>query len=320
MRVLVAGAGAIGQWLGARLHAAGHDVVLLVRPRLLTAMADVQVTGHTTFQGRIAAVDAVPDDAAFDAVFVTCKAHATAALAAQVAPCVAADGVLVSLQNGIGNGDKLAMHAPPGQVAVALTSHGVMVDAPGRVRHTGEGVTRCGPLVPEGAAAARVTHGLLADAGLDPQYHDDMLPWTWQKAVANSGINPVAAVHDVPNGRLLDDDLWPDAKALVEEAVALSRAAGVGLPPGDMVQITRDVARRTAANTCSMLQDVHARRPTEIEQITGHFVRLGRRLGYPMFASEDAYRQVKALEAGYLGDEAALALTREQVACETRAL
>jgi 2-dehydropantoate 2-reductase len=297
----------------------------------------LQVTGATTAHVRPKVVTDLSADASasadahlsglaerYDVAVLTCKAYDTARLAAQVAPLVADDGVLASLQNGLGNDTKITRVRPAGRCALALTSNGVMIEKPGIVHHAGAGATTVGPIPPAGPVrddvragasderldAARTLHVLLSSAGLAPAWRDDMRGPVWTKAIVNSGINPVAALHGVENGALLAPPLWDEVAALVAEGHALSRA--VGVPLGDVVAAVREVARTTATNRCSMLQDVQAGKPTEIEQITGYLVRTARRLGFPMPMSDATYRAVKALEASYLGAAGSSRLTREE--------
>lgn len=318
MRVLIAGAGAIGQWLGARLQAAGHDVTLLARPRFHAALqTGLVVRGATTFEGPVACIGdpSEADAGSFDAAIITCKAGDTAAMAHDVAPLVASDGVVGSLQNGLGNIQKLLRVVPPGQAAAALTSNGVTVEAPGRIYHAGAGPTLVGPALHGHDAAARILQRLLEDAGLDPEWRDDMRGAIWAKAVVNAGINPVGAAHGARNGQILaNPELLAVAQRLVTEAVAVAAAAGVPLAHDDLQVAMTSTLDRTANNKCSMLQDVEARRATEIDQITGRLVRLGRQHGVPVDASAAIYDQVKALEAGYLGAEQATRLAEAEAA------
>lgn len=317
-RVLVAGAGAIGQWLGARLQAAGHDVELLTTARHVAAVADLRVTGLSSFTG---ALRATADPAAlggpYDVVVLASKAHQTQHLAPAVAPRLAAGGAFVSLQNGLGNAQKVARTIPARQVAIALTSHGVWLEAPGRLRHAGEGPTQVGPHVPAGEDAARQASALLADAGLAPEEHAQMRGFVWRKALLNHAINPVAALHGVPNGEVLaSPGLHALASALLREGSGLAARARVPLPPGDLQPLLDATLRRTAANRASMLQDAQARRATEIEQITGRLVRLAERLLVPMPRSESVYGRVKDLEASYLGAEAATRMAWDELPWE----
>jgi 2-dehydropantoate 2-reductase len=260
------------------------------------------ITGHTELTTH---PNVITEPAgSYDAVILTCKAYQTASLGSVVAPLVAEGGILATLQNGLGNGEKLARFIDPTRVAVALTSHGITVEAPGRLRHAGEGATKVGSVPGHKGPAAGVLEGLLADAGLAPQATENMRGAIWQKAIVNAGINPVAAMQGVTNGALLNGPLAELSASLVREAVALAGRARVALPPGDLVELTRAVCTATAENKVSMLQDVEAKRPTEIEQITGRMVRLAETLLVSMPRNESVYGKIKDLESSYLGAEA----------------
>ncbi len=227
-------------------------------------------------------------------------------MAAAVAPLLAPEGILVSCQNGLGNAEALQAHAD--RIVVALTSHGVTVRAPGKIHHAGTGMLRVGP-APGHAIddATQIVAGLFEQAGLAPEIIEDTVGHLWLKGAVNVGINPLCALHGIPNGGLADH--VAQARELVDEVVSLSRAAGVRLP-GDALAAFDATVASTAENKCSMLQDVQAGRVTEIDHITGYFVRVARRLGYPLFANEDIYHRVKDLEATYLGEDASFAATK----------
>lgn len=307
MKLLIAGAGAIGGWLGGLL-AANHDVTLLGRQPLADAVAahGLRVSGHTELAVHPRVI--TEPAGSFDAAFLTCKAHATSTVAQRIAPHVT--GPIVSLQNGLGNAEKLTAIFGPDRVAVALTSHGVKVDGPGRLVHAGLGTTTVGPA--PGTDPTDDADGwafdVLRAAGLEPRREASMRGHIWQKAIINAGVNPVAALHDVANGALLDGPLAALSAGLVQEATQLAARARVTLPSDDLVAVTRRVCENTRQNLCSMVQDVRARRPTEMEQITGRMVRLAEQLLVSMPRNESVYGRMKDLEASYLGHEASEAL------------
>jgi len=321
LRVLVAGAGAIGQWLGLRLLQTGQDVLLLARPAHVEAIAasGLRVEGIEPAHGHVAAVAGLEHaKGTFDAIVLTCKAHQTAALGAAVAPRLKADGVLLSLQNGLGNAAKLRAVLPADRLAIGLTSHGVTVERPGVLRHAGIGATLVGP-AGGSDAAARTAFRILAQARLEPEWHDDVRPFVWRKAIVNAGINPVGALNGVTNGAIArEKPLREQALALLREGEAVAKAAGVALPKGDLAQAMLGTLERTADNACSMLQDVRRRRPTEVEQITGRIVRLAQKLGVAAPRSAEVHRRVKELEASYLGAGVAKRMTDDEVAWESR--
>jgi 2-dehydropantoate 2-reductase len=315
VKILVAGAGAIGQWLGARLSLANHDVTLLTRQAHAQALANkLTISGNTDFAAPLHAVsEPAAAGTGFDAVFITGKAHQTAALGQISVPCLSREGFLVSLQNGFGNSQKLQQLLPAPRIAVALTSHGVTVQQPGHLFHAGVGATLVGPAAPDQPSASLLAQQLLGNAGLSPEFHHDMRPLIWRKAIANCGINPVGALHRIHNGEIAKrPELLQQARALVAEGIAVAHKASVVLPPGDLTLAMEETLRNTAANKCSMLQDVEARRPTEIEQITGRLIRLAAKQGVPVPQNQAIYEQIKQIETTYLGEKAARMALDEQ--------
>lgn len=319
MRVLVAGAGAVGQWLGGRLLQDGHDTTLLCRPAQAAAIngPGLFVRGHTELHGHPKAVTALaPGTDPYEVIVLTCKAHQTAPMAKLVTPFLASPGVLVSLQNGLGNGEKLRHAAPAGSIALALTSHGLTLEAPGRVLHAGTGPTLVGPLDPAHDGAARVAFGLFARVGLEPEWRDRMRGAVWRKALVNHAVNPVAALHGVRNGALLDKpELGALSRSLLDEGLALAERARADVGPG-VHEALASTLERTRDNWCSMAQDVRAGRPTEVEQISGRLVRLGKHLLVSMPHSDSVYGRLKDLEASYLGPEVARRMTEDELVWE----
>lgn len=322
MRVLVAGAGAVGQWLGGRLLQDGHDTTLLCRPAQATAIngPGLFVRGATELHGHPKAVtELAPGTDPFEVVVLTCKAHQTAPMAKLVAPFLASPGLLVSLQNGLGNGEKLRSVVPAGSIALALTSHGLTLEAPGRVLHAGTGQTIVGPLDPAHGGAARVAFGLFARVGLEPEWRDQMRGAVWRKALVNHAINPVAALHGVRNGALLDKpELRALSRSLLDEGLSLAQRARADVGPG-LHEALEATLERTRDNWCSMAQDVRAGRPTEIEQISGRLVRLGEQLLVSMPRSDSVYGRLKDLESSYLGAERARQSAWDELAWEREA-
>lgn len=316
LRILVAGAGAIGQWLGLKLLQTGQDVTLLARPRHVEAIraGGLRVTGHTEAQAHIPAVASLAEvKGSFDLIALTSKAHQTAELAPELAPRLKPDGVLLSLQNGLGNAEKLRAVLPRDRIAIALTSHGITLEKPGLLRHAGQGATLVGPFAGANEAAARTAYRVLLQAGLEPEWQETMRGFVWRKAIVNAGINPVGALHGVKNGEILKrSELRRLCVGLVREAEGLAKVLRVPLPPGDLQQLVITTLEKTALNKCSMLQDVEAKRPTEVEQLTGRLVRLGRAMRVAMPLNDGVYSRIKAFEASYLGHDGAAAYAESE--------
>jgi 2-dehydropantoate 2-reductase len=137
---------------------------------------------------------------------------------------------------------------------------------------------------------------LLGSAGVEAETTDALAPIAWTKLAANCAINPLTALHRVPNGFLPGDPrLRAELEGAAREVGAVAEARGIPLP-GDVAQAAVDVCRATAGNRSSMLQDVERGAPTEIDALNGAVAREGRRLGVPTPVNDRLFAAVRALE------------------------
>lgn len=299
MHVAIVGAGAMGGVLGFYL-AAVTDVVL-VEP-WAEHVAAIEAAGlrcERDGADEVRRVRAVSDPAAAgpcDAALVLVKGRQTPWAAEACRALLAPDGVAYTLQNGVGNLDVLAAALGPGRAGQGVTALGGTLLGPGRVRHAGMGETVLGAAPDRTRAEALAA--LFKAAGLPARVADDVESLVWGKLVINAGINALSALLRVPNGVLADE---PAARALLAEAAAeaaaVAAARGVRLPYADPAAHVAAVARATAANRSSTLQDVLRGAPTEISTINGAVAREGARLGVPTPLNTALAALVAALEA-----------------------
>jgi len=295
VRILVFGAGAMGSLFGGLLSAR-HDVTLIGRKEHVEAIRrhGLRITGKTSRIARPRTGTRVPRGASPQLVLVATKAFDTAAATKQIAP-IGSDPVVLSLQNGLDNGDVVAKGVR--RVVVGTTSHGVTFLGPGEIRHAGTGETVIGPWANVGDEDLVRLRALLEDAGIPTRIASDVRTELWAKAVINASINPLAALARVPNGRLVKDPrLARTFEAVCLEAARVAKAEGAAIDPAGVLHRTVLVARRTATNRCSMLQDLDRGRRTEIDSITGAIVRAAHRRDLPVPLNEALYALVRARE------------------------
>ncbi len=265
---------------------------------------------------------------------VLVKSWQTERAARQLAECLAGDGLAITLQNGIGNKGILekslnehvilsgasaprrisensqwnvilrpfvAPRATQGdmpkkisRVALGTTTTGATLLGPGLVKAGGEGIVSI-----EAHPALGPVEEALRLAKFNVEIVEDARSLVWGKLVINAAINPLTALLRVPNGELLKR---PAARvlmrALAEEAAAVASAEKVELPFSDPVAAVEDVARKTAANHSSMLQDVTRGAPTEIDAICGAVTRAGKQHHIPTPVNEACWQLVQALAEG----------------------
>ena len=281
MRVVVLGAGAMGSWAGALLARAGHDVTLVARQdhAAVVAAHGLRVTGKTELHVHVKAVTRAADAPVPDLLVLSVKAYDTARALQDARPLLGQRTSVLSLQNGLGNVERVAEASDERRAFAAVTTHGVTFVEPGHVRHAGTGYFRVGSPYNEHARARDLAR-LFQEAGLEAEPHDRILGEVWAKVVVNASINPLTAITGLANGALLEVPALRDLmQRTAEEAVDVARAEGAPLPDEDLLLRARRVAELTATNKSSMLQDVERGRRTEIDAICGEIVERGLRRG-----------------------------------------
>lgn len=306
MRIAIFGVGAMGSLFGARLTAhadvtlIGHwpeQLAELSRREMVVIYPDgreeavrVAITDHAS----VGTNDAAP----YDIALILTKSAYTADAAQAAARILTPDGIAVTLQNGLGNLEIIAEHVGANRAVLGVTTQGAALDAPGVLRIGGTGVTA----IAAGQAnevLVRELVVLLNLAHLKADVVEDVTTLAWGKLAVNAAINPLSAILRVRNGALLDSE---HARAVMSDAareVGLVAAANGAPLPFDAPARVEEVARLTAPNRSSMLQDVLRRAPTEIEAINGAVIRKGAECGIPTPANTMLYHLIKSLEASY---------------------
>jgi 2-dehydropantoate 2-reductase len=284
MRVAVVGPGALGCLFASLLTEGGLEVVLVDhRPeraaRLLREGIHIQdARGGPARRLRPRATADVLEVGTVDLVMVCTKAQDTPAAAAGLGALVGPDTQVWSVQNGLGNLETLVTAVGEGRALGGTTAQAACWDRDGALLHAGEGPTRVGEPRPavEPGPRARAVAVALGSAGLPIEAVADVRREIWAKLLVNASLNPVTALARVPNGALCErPGLWQAAEALLDEALQVAAAQGYTFSRAEALARLEEVARRTATNRSSMLADVLAGRPTEVDALSGALARLG---------------------------------------------
>jgi 2-dehydropantoate 2-reductase len=319
VRFVIAGAGAIGGYIGAKLTKAGADVILFARGPHLRAMLErglrvispdgdfdvkPKVTGDLTTIGPT------------DVVFLGVKAHSLTALAPQLPPLFGPDTLVVSTQNGIPwwyfqtypgelNGLHLERVDPGGIIGSSIEPRRVVgslayfatdIVEPGVIRHTeGNKISFGEPDNSKSERLRTVAEPLIA-AGFRCPISARFRHEVWVKLLGNVAFNPVSAM----TGGTLEElvrhpDVSQTIREIMSETEAVAGKLGIELP----IAIDQRMAgaEKVGAHKTSMLQDLEAGRPMELEAVVGAVVELGQKLGVPMPATQAVYACVKMLDA-----------------------
>jgi 2-dehydropantoate 2-reductase len=302
--VCVVGCGAVGSLFAANL--AGLDDVEVwaydLDRRHVDAINEhgLRLTGAGEALGRLRATADATELPACDFGIVATKAMHTGAAIASTAHAFAG-GAVASVQNGVGNEETIAQHVP--RVMRGTTFPAGKIVAPGVVQWDVRGDTTLGPFEPSPAPAEAIER--LAEActraGMPTQAVDDARPAQWRKVIFNAATNPVGALTGLTHGRVCErPDLRALVSVLVDEGKAVAAAQGIVLD-ADPEELIDHAARPDVAyeHRASMLQDVEARRATEIDFLNGGISRFGRELGVPTPLHDALTALVKGLEASW---------------------
>ncbi|MGQ9613855.1 ketopantoate reductase family protein [Chloroflexus sp.] len=299
MKIAIIGAGALGSVIG--FHLAANHAVTLVDPWEEHVDA---INGHglrCSFDDQeqvrlLPATTGTDNLEPVEVALITVKAAQTPWAAEIAAQILQPDGVAYTLQNGLGNAERLAGRLGTQRVGQGVTTIGATLLAPGHVRMAGRGPTTFAatPSLQLAYAVADAFRASSLPAGVSA----DLASLVWGKLIVNTGINALTALLRVPNGALANIPATEKlVRRAVEEAVAVACAAGITIGLSDPVAETLAVTRATATNRSSMLQDVLRGAPTEIDTINGAIVREGQRLGVPTPFNAFLCDLITALEA-----------------------
>lgn len=298
MRVAVMGAGSIGCYFGGLLARSGLEVVLIGRPALVEAVAAQGLVLEMGGQRQLVPVGASSDPAAVagaDVVLFCVKSGDTEAAGRQIAPDLAPGAVVLSLQNGVDNAERLS--AAMGRAAVPVAVYvATAMAGPGHVRHHGRGELVMGPSAREAEIVAR-----FAAAGIPVEVSARAVDALWAKLVVNCAYNALSALTQLPYRRLLASvGIEGVMRDVVAECAAVAGAAGVSLP-ADMLDAVLGLAASMPEQKSSTAQDLAAGKPTEIDHLNGFILRRGAELGVATPVNRALHALVKAAEAGRAG-------------------
>ena len=310
MRFVIVGPGALGSLFAAALARRGHAVSLLGRrtPHL-EALRDqgLRLEARDGTVERLT-VRATHDPAVVnvaDAVIVLVKSGDTASAMNAIRPYVSADQLVLTLQNGLGNVERIRSVLGPGpRILIGVTSQAATRLGPGWVKHAGEGPTLVGFLDERDAEAATTLTGVFANAGLPATTVPNIEHWVWRKLALNAAINGLTALGSFPNGAIATTPSLLDAAEIIAEEVA-SVAREIGIELGGMRRAILETANETKGNRSSMLQDLDAGRPTEVAAIHEAVLAVAGEAGIATPATRVIAALIRAKERAVSGAESA---------------
>ncbi len=319
MKFAIVGAGAVGAFLGARLSNAGHEVYLIARGPHLRAMQTNGVkvlSPQGDFEARPVATDDYEAVGPVDFVFLTVKAHSLPQIAPRLGPLLVPETAVASAQNGIPwwyfqrhggpwEGTRLESADPGGVIAAHVSAERIIgcvvypaaaIVEPGVIEHTEGDRFSIGELDGSTSDRCRALSATIRRTGLRAPIRSNIREEIWVKLLGNSAFNPVSALTRASLSEIAAD---PDARALVrammEEIYGVAAELGIDIPVSIEARIAG--AEGVGAHKTSMLQDIEAGKPLEVDGLVGTVLELGEMLGRPMPYTSTVYACAKLLGA-----------------------
>jgi 2-dehydropantoate 2-reductase len=300
IRVAVLGAGAVGCYYGGMLARAGHRVVMIGRP----VHVDAFRKSGLHFEG-LKFDEQVPVEASTDAgavrgaqlVLFCVKSTDTETAAAQIAPHLDSGALVVNLQNGVDNAERIQARVS-NPVVPAVVYVATEMKGPGHLKHHGRGDLVIGSLdVNSSKEPSEKIKSWFEAAGVPVAISDNVAGELWAKLVVNCAYNAISAITQLPYGEMIEG---PGIRAVmrdvIEETLAVAKASGVTMAP-DLLAKTYKIAEAMPTQYSSTAQDLARGKPTEIDHLNGLVLRRGEALGVPTPANRALHALVKLLES-----------------------
>ena len=306
MKVAIVGVGAMGSVYAGLMAEAGHEVwaVDLWQDHVDAINRDglrVEGASGDRVVAGIHATASAADVGACDLYVLATKASGVGPAAREIAPLMGPESILVTIQNGLGAGERIAEFMETGRVLLGVADgFGASMKGPGHVHHSAMNLIRLGEM--NGGLTERLQRvtGVWQQAGFNAQAFEDIDQLIWGKYICNVTFSGPCTVFDRTLGELMADPVsWAIAQGCAREVYALGQANHIAFSFDDPIEYVTAFGRKMPDARPSMLLDHHARRPSEIDAINGMAVELGRKLGIPTPYNEVLSAIIRQREAGF---------------------
>jgi 2-dehydropantoate 2-reductase len=296
MNIVVFGAGAIGSLFGGLLSKT-NNVILIGRKNHVQAINSInlKIIGKTKKEIKLQAFENVTKVTDVDLIILTVKSFDTDIAVKQLKPLINSKTIIMSLQNGLHNIDKIQKYVNKNQIVAGITTHGAIFEKPGLIIHSGIGKTTIGEL--NGKKTPRIIQiaETFNKAEIKTTINSDIKDEIWIKAIINSSINTLTTFFNCKNGYLLEN---PILENLVEkiciESTNVAKSEGYKFDNYTMIKKTKEVINDTIDNYSSMLQSIKQKKKTEIDSINGKIVECGRKNNVDLTLNEILIHYIKS--------------------------
>jgi len=303
MRIAVVGTGAMGSVYAGLLAAAGHDVAAVdVNADHVEAIRTRGLRVDGVSGDRVVRIAAATDPAEVgpvELVVIATKSMDARAAAESAGPLIGPDTTVLTIQNGLGAADEVAEVVGDDRLMVGVAGgFGASIVAPGHAHHHGMELVRLGERAGPVTDRTERVADAWRQAGFDVRTYDDVARLQWEKLICNACFAGIGGLLELTIGDVVDNPhAWSVASRCAQEALDVGRARGVALDIADCDTYVLDYARAIPDARPSLLLDLLAGRPTEVEWINGSVPREGAKVGVPAPANELVTQLVLAKQA-----------------------
>jgi len=280
MNILIIGAGAIGSLFGGLLSKKNNVLLVGRKPHIQTIKKNgLKIIGKTKLNAKMSVEDSIGKITfSPDLLILTVKSYDTEIAINEAKKIVSSNTVVLSLQNGLDNVDKIGKIIDKKKIIAGVTTHGVIFSKSGVVKHTGKGETILGEL--DGKKTERIKRivDLFNEAGIETKISTNIVKETWVKAIVNSSINPLTTFFQCKNGYLLENPVLENiVEKICTESTLVANSEGMQLSYQNIIKKTREIIQNTSKNYSSMFQSLKKGGKTEIDSINGKIVDIGKK-------------------------------------------
>ena len=309
MKIAIIGSGAMGSLYGGILAENGHDVYFIdvFKEHVDTINKNGLCIVKDGKERYIKNGKAVLDSSSIgivDLAIVFVKSTITDIAIESNKSILGKDTIVLTLQNGMGNIEKINKIVDKSRIIVGTSANGASFIQPGKIRHSGHGGTILGEISGEETDRIKEIHKVLDLEELgNAQISHNVMSLIWEKLIINCGINPLTALTNLRNGQLLEDRESEEIlEEIVLEAIEVAKASNIKLSFDDGTHC-KNICKATSENQSSMLSDVLNNRRTEIMNINGAIVRIGKELGIKTPYNKTMTNLILLKEKGYKNKE-----------------
>lgn len=298
MNIVILGAGAIGSLFGSLLSK-NNNVVMVGRKDHVDTInkKGLEIQGKTKIKYKIQAFEQLKDISFKpDLLIISVKSYDTEKAIKQAKSIINQNTIVMSIQNGLDNIEKISKFVNPENILICITTHGAFFSKPGVIIHTGIGKTTIGACGGKNIQKIQKCVKIFNNSDIKTSINTNIKQDMWIKAIINSSINPLTTFFQCKNGYLLEN---PILKNLVEqiclESTKIARKNGFSIETSDTLKKTKEVINDTADNYSSMLQSLQKGKKTEIDSINGKLVEIGKKLDCNTFLNEILIHSIKMI-------------------------